>query len=50
MFDPIGEEDFVAECRSLLEVKTVILITHRAASLALADRIIELGSEQPAEP
>ena len=48
MFDPIGEENFVAECRSLLEVKTVILITHRAASLELADRIIELGSGQPA--
>ena len=48
MFDPIGEENFVAECRSLLGVKTVILITHRAASLELADRIIELGSGQPA--
>ena len=50
MFDPIGEEDFVAACRGLLRMKTVILITHRAASLALADRVIELGSEQPAEP
>jgi ATP-binding cassette subfamily B protein len=43
MFDPAGEEGFISECRSLLREKTVILITHRPASLALADRIIELG-------
>ena len=44
MFDPAGEENFIAECRDLLGGKTVILITHRPASLALADRVLELGS------
>ncbi len=43
MFDPAGEENFIAECRDLLGGKTVILITHRPASLALADRVLELG-------
>lgn len=33
MFDPAGEESFIAECRKLLEPKTVILITHRPASV-----------------
>ena len=42
MFDPQGEEDFVAECSDLLAEKTVILITHRPASVALADRVIEM--------
>jgi len=43
MFDPTGEEEFIAECHELLNQKTVILITHRPASLALADRVVELG-------
>jgi ATP-binding cassette subfamily B protein len=43
MFDPAGEEGFIAECRELLGGKTVILITHRPASLALADRVLELA-------
>lgn len=42
MFDPAGEVSFIEESRDLLESRTVILITHRPASLALADRIIEL--------
>ncbi|RLA44041.1 MAG: ABC transporter ATP-binding protein [Gammaproteobacteria bacterium] len=44
MFDPAGEAGFIAECRDLLGGKTVILITHRPASLGLADRVLELGS------
>ena len=44
MFDPAGEENFIAEYRDLLGGKTVILITHRPASLALADRVLELSS------
>jgi ATP-binding cassette, subfamily B, bacterial len=42
MFDPEGERDFVAECRVLLRGRTVLLITHRPASLALADRVLVL--------
>jgi len=42
MFDPQGELDFIGECRELIAEKTVILITHRPASLELADRIIAL--------
>ena len=42
MFDPEGEKAFIEECRELLGRKTVILITHRPASLALADRTIRL--------
>ena len=42
MFDPQGEADFIAECQDLLGTRTVILITHRPASLALADRVLHL--------
>ncbi len=42
MFDPAGEKTFISECHQLLKQKTVILITHRPASLALADRILKL--------
>lgn len=42
MFDPQGEKSFIEECHDLLHRRTVILITHRPASLALADRILEL--------
>ncbi len=42
MFDPEGERGFIEECHDLLQQRTVILITHRPASLALADRVIRL--------
>ncbi|MEM9090613.1 MAG: ABC transporter ATP-binding protein, partial [Cyanobacteria bacterium P01_F01_bin.53] len=42
MFDPAGEQSFVEECRELFSRKTVIFITHRAAPLSLADRVIKL--------
>jgi ABC-type multidrug transport system fused ATPase/permease subunit len=42
MFDPQGEEQFISENKTLLKEKTVIIITHRPATLALADRIYEL--------
>jgi ATP-binding cassette subfamily B protein len=42
MFDPQGEEDFIVECKDLLEKRTVILISHRPASLALANRVVKL--------
>jgi ATP-binding cassette, subfamily B, bacterial len=40
MFDPASELAFIADCSDLLAHKTVILITHRPASLALADRVL----------
>ena len=42
MFDPEGEKSFVSECQSTLAHCTVILITHRPASLALADRVLRM--------
>jgi len=42
MFDPQGEEDFIDECADLLEERTVILITHRPASVALANRVVKV--------
>ena len=42
MFDPTGELEFIQECRDVLQRRTVILITHRSASLALADRVVVL--------
>jgi ABC-type multidrug transport system fused ATPase/permease subunit len=42
MFDPEGERGFIAECHELLRSRTVLLITHRPASLALADRVLRL--------
>ncbi|MBN8225424.1 MAG: ABC transporter ATP-binding protein [Xanthomonadales bacterium] len=42
MFDPEGEREFIRECHELLARRTVLLITHRPASLALADRIVRL--------
>ena len=46
MFDPEGESEFVAECREVMRQRTVILITHRPASLALADRVVRLDGGQ----
>lgn len=42
MFDPEGEAEFIAACREVLARRTVIMITHRPASLALADRVLRL--------
>ncbi len=42
MFDPAGEKAFIEECHDMLRAKTVILITHRPASLSLADRTIRM--------
>ncbi len=43
MFDPQGELAFIDQCRSVLAERTVILVTHRPASLALADRVVALA-------
>ena len=42
MYDLEGEAAFVEACQSALSGRTVILITHRPASLALADRSIHI--------
>jgi len=42
MFDPKGEHYFIETNREILKERTVLIITHRPASLALADRIYEL--------
>jgi ABC-type multidrug transport system fused ATPase/permease subunit len=44
MFDPGGEVAFIEDCRACLANRTVILITHRPASLALADRVLRMKS------
>ena len=43
MFDPEAELDFLTDCRKVLKTRTVLLITHRPARLALADRVIRLS-------
>ncbi len=45
MFDLESESGFVEACVGALESRTVVIITHRPASLALADRVIEVRSE-----
>ena len=47
MFDPEGEASFIAESRDTLETRTVILITHRPASLELAERVLSLPAGNP---
>jgi len=37
-----GEKGFIEECHDMLHQRTVIMITHRPASLALADRVLKL--------
>lgn len=43
MYDLEGEAAFVEDCVKVLEGRTVIIITHRPASLALAQRVIQLA-------
>jgi ATP-binding cassette subfamily B protein len=49
MFDPDGEREFISECHEMLRHRTVLLITHRPASLALADRVLRLEGGQLVE-
>ncbi|AQA16919.1 hypothetical protein BST95_00465 [Halioglobus japonicus] len=42
MYDEEGETAFIHECGQSLTGKTVLLITHRESTLALADRVIRL--------
>lgn len=43
MFDPDGEEEFLTLAEDTFRGRTVILITHRTASLACADRVLHLA-------
>jgi len=43
MFDPEAEREFLQHSREMLRKRTVLLITHRPASLELADRVVRLG-------
>lgn len=43
MYDPDGEEHFITRARESFGKKTVLLITHRPASLELADRVYYLS-------
>lgn len=43
MFDPQGERSFIEDCHDTLHNRTVILITHRPASLKLADRVVHMA-------
>ncbi len=45
MFDLDGETAFIESCAHMLADRTVIIITHRPASLALADRIIKVTAQ-----
>jgi ATP-binding cassette subfamily B protein/subfamily B ATP-binding cassette protein MsbA len=45
MYDLEGEAAFVEDCVRALSGRTVIIITHRPASLALANRIVEMTAE-----
>lgn len=49
MYDLESEAAFVEDCIGSLEGRTVILITHRPASLALADRVLKLESGEVKE-
>ena len=40
MFDDEGEQQFVTDFKEAMKGRTVILVTHRPASLATADRIV----------
>ena len=42
MFDPEGEQAFINASRKILGHCTVIIITHRPATLGLADRVVKL--------
>lgn len=45
MYDPQGEDRFVETCTRILADRTVLIITHRPASVALADRVIRLQGD-----
>jgi ATP-binding cassette, subfamily B, bacterial len=49
MFDPAAEAAFLEDCSALFADRTVLLITHRPASLAVADRVLLLADGELSE-
>lgn len=49
MYDLESEAAFVENCVESLKGRTVIIITHRPASLALADRVLKLGKNEASD-
>lgn len=49
MYDLESEAAFVENCVEALRGRTVIIITHRPASLALADRVVKIRSDGASE-
>ena len=49
MYDLEGEAAFIEACKTALADRTVILITHRPASLALADRVLTVSDGRVVE-
>jgi len=49
MFDPQAEKEFLQTCHDALRRRTVLLITHRPASLAAADRILHMSQGRVAQ-
>lgn len=50
MFDPEAELEFLKDAQSVLRQRTVILITHRPASLSLADEILHFSDGGATSP
>ncbi|HXX84536.1 MAG TPA: ABC transporter ATP-binding protein [Casimicrobiaceae bacterium] len=46
MFDPLAEIEFLEESREALQGRTVLLITHRPACLAVAGRVVRMEDGQ----
>ena len=49
MYDPDCEADFVKESKAAFAHRTVIIITHRPASLSIADRVFKVADGQVIE-
>jgi len=43
LYDPEGEQEMLRACYDWLQQRTVIIITHHPATLALADRVVRLA-------
>lgn len=50
MFDPDAEFDFLRDCEAALRERTVLLVTHRPTSLALADIVLALRPSEAGAP
>ena len=46
MFDVFSEDTFVRDIKSVIENRTVVLISHHPQTLSLADRVFKLKDGQ----